>query len=121
MCAGGTTGRRQLANRIRQRLRPFVERVGGLGLDVGQLLGVYALVNQRLGLLDPLRLGVGDTLRQGLIEEGEHDKVWGAPNAGSYIPAEVTCVAPHFVMLPQANWCNPRRNQPPLRANSRYF
>ena len=25
--------------------------------------------------------------------------MWSAPNASSYIPAEVTCVAPHFVML----------------------
>ena len=30
----------------------------------------------------------------------EHDKVWGAPNAGDCIPVEVACAAPHFVMLP---------------------
>jgi hypothetical protein len=39
--------------------------------------------------------GVGAIVRR----EGEHDKVWGAPNAGDCIPVEVACAAPHFVML----------------------
>jgi hypothetical protein len=34
----------------------------------------------------------------------EHDKVWGAPNAGDGIPVKVACAAPHFVMLPTSSY-----------------